>query len=96
MTHTATINIELEITVEAGVDQSGFDVVSVRAVTGYDGARRTWLMSDHFRVENLEGLIQRHFADEAMTAIDEQVGEDRAAYLDGIADRDHERRMEAF
>lgn len=95
-TATATITIELEVTVEAGADQHGFDVVSISAVTGYDSQRKTWATSPAFKPDQLVELVERHFGAEAQNAIDEQAGEDRAAYLDGMADLAHERRMEAF
>ena len=95
-TVTATITFEIEVTVEADIDQHGFDVVSIRAVTGYVPTLKAWSMSEAFRPDQLVELVERHFGAEAQNAIDEQGGEDRAAYLDGIADRDHERRQEAF
>lgn len=93
---SATITIELEITVEAAADQYGFDVTSINAVSGYDRDTKSHRMTGAFRPDQLAELVERHFAADAMTAIDEQAGEDRAAYLDGMADLAHERRMEAF
>jgi len=93
---TATITFEIEVTVQAEADQAGFDVVSINAVTGYDSQRKTWATSPAFKPDQLVELVERHFGAEAQNAIDEQAGEDRAAYLDGMADLARERRMEAF
>ena len=92
----AKITVELEITVEAGVDQFGFDVKEIAAVTGYDGANKAWTMSPAFAPDELVKLIEQHFSRDAQAAIDEEAAEARAAYLDGMADVAHERRMEAF
>jgi len=93
---SATITFEIEVTVQAEADQAGFDVVSINAVSGYDRQTRTHIMTGAFRPDQLAELVEKHFAKEAIEAIDEQAGEDRAAYLDGMADLAHERRMEAF
>ena len=93
---SATITFEIEVTIEAEADQAGFDVVSINAVSGYDRQTRTHIMTGAFRPDQLAELVEKHFAKEASEAIDEQAGEDRAAYLDGMADLAHERRMEAF
>lgn len=93
---TATIIIELEVTVEAGVDQHGFDVVSINAFNGYDSAAKTDRMTGAFKPDQLAELVQQHFAADAQTAIDDEIAEDRAGYLDAMADLAHERRMEAF
>lgn len=92
----AKITVELEITVEAAADQFGFDVVSIAAVTGYDGKTKTWSMSPAFTPDELVKLVEQHFARDAQSAIDEEAAEARAAYVDGFSDRDHERRQEAF
>ena len=93
---SATITFEIEVTIEAEADQAGFDVVSINAVSGYDRQTRTHIMTGAFRPDQLAELVEKHFAKEAIEAIDEQAGEDRAAYLDGMADLAHERRMEVF
>lgn len=93
---SASITFEIEVTVTADADQAGFDVVSINAVSGYDRQTRTHIMTGAFRPDQLTELVEKHFAKEAIEAIDEQAGEDRAAYLDGMADLAHERRMEAF
>lgn len=93
---TATITIELEITVEAEPDQYGFDVVSINAVEGYDRETKTHRMTGAFKPDQLVELVEKHFASDALNAIDEEAGEARAAYLDGLADLAHERRMEEF
>jgi hypothetical protein len=93
---SATITFEIEVTVQAEADQAGFDVVSINAVSGYDRQTRTHIMTGAFCPDQLAELVEKHFAKEAIEAIDEQAGEDRAAYLDGMADLAHERRMEAF
>ena len=93
---SASITFEIEVTVKAEADQAGFDVVSINAVSGYDRQTRTHIMTGAFRPDQLAELVEKHFAKEAIEAIDEQAGEDRAAYLDGMADLAHERRMEAF
>lgn len=95
-TATATITFEIEVTVQAEADQSGFDVVSINAVSGYDRQARTHIMTGAFRPDQLAELVERHFAAEALEAIDEQAGEDRAAYLDGMADIAYDRSMGAF
>jgi len=96
MTITATITLEIEVTVEAGIDQHGFDVVSIAAVNGYDATRKTWKMTDAFKPEQLAELVEKHFGADAQSAIDEQAGEEREAYLDGQADRAYERSMGEF
>ena len=93
---SATITFEIEVTIEAEADQAGFDVVSINAVSGYDRQTRTHITTGAFRPDQLAEMVEKHFAKEAIEAIDEQAGEDRAAYLDGVADLAHERRMEAF
>lgn len=98
MTHTVSAKfiIEVEVTVEAGVDQFGFDVVSINAVCGYDRETKTHRMTGPFRPDQLAELVAKHFASDAMSAIDEEAAEERAAHLEGMADVAHERRMEAF
>ena len=92
----AKITVELEITVESAADQFGFDVKEIAAVTGYDGANKAWTMTPAFAPDDLVKLVEQHFARDAQSAIDEEAAEARAAYLDGLADVAHERRMEAF
>ena len=93
---STTITFEIEVTVQAEADQAGFDVVSISAVTGYDSLRKTWATSPAFKPDQLVELVERHFGAEAQNAIDEQAGEDRAAYLDGMADVVYERSMGVF
>ena len=73
MTITATITLEIEVTVEAGIDQHGFDVVSIAAVNGYDATRKTWKMTDAFKPEQLAELVEKHFGADAQSAIDEHI-----------------------
>ena len=93
---SASITFEIEVTVQAEADQAGFDVVSINAVSGYDRQTRTHIMTGAFRPDQLAELVERHFTAEALEAIAEQAGEDRAAYLDGMADIAYERSMGAF
>ena len=93
---TATITIELEITVEADPDDCGFAVVSVQAVTGYDAATQVWRMSPTFDPAKLADLVEAHFYNDALSAINEQAAEDHADYIDGRGDYEYERSREAF
>jgi hypothetical protein len=87
---TAKITIELEITVSGEADSAYFDVTGISAVTGYNSATKVWTMSQGFDPDKLAELVQAHFASEALTAIEEQEGEDVAAYLDAQADQAYE------
>jgi len=89
-TVTAKITFEIEVTVEAGVDQFGFDVVSIAAVSGYNRDTKTWTMTPAFKPEELAKLVEDHFAREAQGAIDEEAAEEHAAYVEGRADAAYE------
>ena len=87
---SAKITIEIEITVSGDADSPCFEVNEISAVTGYNSVSKVWTMSEGFAPDNLSDLIQKHFASEALTAIEEQAGEDYAEHLDARADAAYE------
>ena len=87
---SSKITIEIEITVSGEADSASFEVNEIAAVTGYNSVTKVWSMSEGFAPDKLADLIQAHFANDALIAIEEQAGEDYAAHLDARADAAYE------
>ena len=89
---TATITFELEVTVEATRDQWGFDIVDVRAVTGYDGAKRVHTMTPSSLPTDLAELISHQFVPDAESAISAAFADENRS--DDLVDLAYERSRE--
>ena len=91
---SAKIPIEIEITVSGEADSASFEVNEISAVTGYNSVTKVWSMSEGFAPDKLADLIQAHFANDALIAIEEQAGEDYADHLEARADAAYERAQQ--
>lgn len=82
----ATFTVEIEITVSADPDSDAFAVDHVQLVTGYDGAKKMWIMSPTYQPEDLEAAVQAHLRQQAEDALNDQAVEDCAQHADSRAD----------